>query len=202
MRDDRPDGLPLFHGDGLMIQQSGKYPGKIREAGKEYRMLYRRSFFGALAGLAAAWLLWYSGFEGRVKAGETPPAGPNRTGIVSWEEARSHTGDWGEMRFYFEGETFGTTQNLAAMAVIKPGQSLHPAHRHAEEEYLIITEGSGVWILNGKEHPAKKGDVLYTEPWAWHGLVNTGQDPLTFFVVRWNSKGVTPPSEPAGDHGK
>ncbi len=125
-----------------------------------------------------------------------------KTGIVRWDDARANQADWGEMRFYFLGETFGTTNALTAFAVIKPGESVHPAHRHAEEEYLVVTEGSGTWHLAGKEIAAKKGDVLYVEPWVMHGLVNTGDKPLTFFVVRWASKGVTPVPEPAGDHGR
>lgn len=128
--------------------------------------------------------------------------GPLKSQVVTWDDAPSNVGEWGEMRSHFRGETFGTTEALAALTVVKPGQALHPAHRHVEEEYLLITEGSGVWHLDGREFPAKKGDVLYVEPWVMHGLVNTGTEPLTFFVVKWNSKGVALPPEPAGDHGR
>jgi mannose-6-phosphate isomerase-like protein (cupin superfamily) len=121
---------------------------------------------------------------------------------MSWQEARSHLDKWGEMRIYFTGETFGTTNLLAAAAVVKPGESVHPAHRHAEEEFLILTQGSGRWHLDGKEFPASQGDVLYVAPWIMHGLVNTSKEPLTFFVVRWNNKAIKPPPAPVGDHGK
>ncbi|MBI1387310.1 MAG: cupin domain-containing protein [bacterium] len=124
------------------------------------------------------------------------------TGVISWDDARVVEGDWGEMRIFGEGETYGTTQNLAAAAVVKPGMAVHPAHRHAEEEYLVLAKGSGMWRLNGKEFPAKEGDVLYVEPWAMHGLLNTGDEPLTFFVFKWNSKGVPAVPEPEGDHGR
>ncbi len=109
---------------------------------------------------------------------------------------------WGEMRTYFTGETYGTTNMFTAVAVVKPGEAVHPAHRHAEEEFLAVSEGTGVWHLNGQELPARKGDVLYVEPWVFHGLVNTGSVPLTFFVVRWNNQGIAPPPAPAGDHGR
>jgi mannose-6-phosphate isomerase-like protein (cupin superfamily) len=106
------------------------------------------------------------------------------------------------MRTYFRGETRGTTNAFVAIAVVRPGQAVHPAHRHAEEEYLVITEGSGRWHLDGKEFPATKGDVLYASPWIMHGLVNTGDTPLTFFVAKWSSKGVAAPPAPAGPHGR
>lgn len=125
-----------------------------------------------------------------------------KTHVFPQSGAQVNQGEWGEMYVYTNGETFGTTENFSAIAVIKPGQAVHPAHRHAEEEYLIITEGSGMWHVDEKEFPANKGDVLYTEPWAWHGLVNTGDTPLTFVVVKWNSKGVPKVAEPEGSHGK
>jgi mannose-6-phosphate isomerase-like protein (cupin superfamily) len=125
-----------------------------------------------------------------------------RSRVMTWDEAKARVAGWGEMRTYFTGETYGTTNLLAATAVVKPGESVHPAHRHAEEEFLVIAEGSGVWHLDGKEFPARKGDVLYVEPWIFHGLVNTGAEPLTFFVVRWNNKAIAAPAAPPGDHGK
>jgi mannose-6-phosphate isomerase-like protein (cupin superfamily) len=162
-----------------------------------------KSLFRPLAGqilaatlVAGAWLTLASGqSKGR-------PPGPIGSKVVSWADASSHVSDWGEMRTYFRGETHGTTGAFAAVAVVKPGESVHPAHRHAEEEYLVITEGSGRWHLDGKEFPATKGDVLHVAPWVMHGLVNTGTTPLTFFVAKWSSKGVSPPPAPPGPHGR
>ena len=71
---------------------------------------------------------------------------------------------------------------LVATAVVQPGKAVHRAHRHAPEEYLVVTEGTGVWHLDGKEFPAKPNDVLYVEPWVYHGLTNTGEKPLTLTI--------------------
>lgn len=116
--------------------------------------------------------------------------------IVGWEEARQHQADWGQMRFYFTGETSGSKNVLTAVAVVEPGKSVHKAHRHAEEEYLAIIEGTGTWSLDGKETSAKRGDVLYVAPWVYHGVTNTGDKPLIFLVVRYSSKGVPVPPRP------
>ena len=121
---------------------------------------------------------------------------PLESQIVGWDEARSHVADWGEMRRYFTGETFATKDVLVAAAVVEPGKAVHRAHRHPHEEYLILVQGSGTWSLDGKESPAEKGDVLYVEPWVYHGLVNTGDEPLIFAVVRYNGKGVPVPPRP------
>ena len=42
-----------------------------------------------------------------------------------------------------------------------------------------------------------RGGHVYTEPWVYHGLTNTGTEQLIFVVVRCNSKGVTVPPCPA-----
>jgi mannose-6-phosphate isomerase-like protein (cupin superfamily) len=119
-----------------------------------------------------------------------------RSQVVRWDDARSNRADWGQMRRYFTGETFATKDVLAAVAVVEPGKAVHRAHRHAQEEYLLVVEGSGTWSLDGKESPARRGDVLYVEPWVYHGLTNTGDTRLVFAVIRYNGKGVEPPPRP------
>ncbi len=119
-----------------------------------------------------------------------------RSMVVSWDQASKHEGDWGEMRRYFFGETYATKNVLVAAAVVKPGKAVHRSHRHAEEEYLILVSGEGMWQLGEKQFPAKQGDILYVEPWVYHGLTNTGSKPLIFAVVRYNPKGVEIPQRP------
>jgi mannose-6-phosphate isomerase-like protein (cupin superfamily) len=129
-------------------------------------------------------------------AAADPQPKPLKSGIVSFADAKANQADWGEMRRYFTGETSGTKDVLTAVAIVKPGKAVHRAHRHAQEEYLILVEGSGTWSLDGKESPAKRGDILYAEPWVYHGLTNAGTEPLIFVVVRFASKGVQVPPRP------
>ena len=133
------------------------------------------------------------------------PSGEGRSGgepnllksqVIGWDAASLNQADWGQMRIYFRGETQGTKDVLTAVAVVEPGKAVHREHRHAQEEYLILVAGSGTWSLAGKEFPASRGDILYAEPWVYHGLTNTGSEPLIFVVVRYNPKGVKLPPRP------
>ena len=117
--------------------------------------------------------------------------------IVAEKDALREDFNWGSLYSYYRTETFGTKDVLAAVAVIKPGREIHPPHQHAEEEYLMVVAGNGTWSLNGKERPAKTGDMQYAAPWDLHGIKNTGRTPLRFVVWKWNSKGVPPMMQPA-----
>lgn len=124
------------------------------------------------------------------------PAADLESRIFRQAEARKSAGDWGTIRIYTDEitPTYGTDGMLTAELEFLPGKQLQPPHRHAEEEFQYIIEGNGTWFLNGKEHPLKPGDLMYSKPWDLHGLSNTGTTPLRFFVVKWSSKGVEKPT--------
>lgn len=120
------------------------------------------------------------------------------------DSAQAIIDTWGQMDIYTSGdtETFGTQNMFTALTDVLPGKSVHPSHRHGEEEFLVITRGTGIWSLKGESIPAKTGDMIYADPWDFHGLVNTGSDTLTFFVIKWKNKLIDIPAEPEGNHGK
>jgi mannose-6-phosphate isomerase-like protein (cupin superfamily) len=125
------------------------------------------------------------------------PNGSRASAIVSRANAKQETFGWGKMYTYFAGENFSAKDDLAAVAVIEPGQQIHPPHQHADEEYLLVVSGDGTWNLKGETRPAHAGDMLYAAPWDLHGITNTGTTPLTFVVWKWASKGVDAPAAPA-----
>lgn len=105
---------------------------------------------------------------------------------------------WG--KFYLltqeTASTYGMENMMSGIAEINPGEQIHPPHVHGEEELLLVFEGQGTWSIKGKESVAKAGDMMYSEPWDEHGIVNTGTETLKFFFVKWNSKGVDKVKKP------
>ena len=116
--------------------------------------------------------------------------------ILSRNDVAPDAADWGTFRAYFTDDTPATTSHLTGVAVIKPGMEIHPPHRHAEEEVLMVIRGEGTWSLLGEDRPARAGDILYTKPWDIHGIRNTGTTDLEFVVVKYNPAGIPSPLDP------
>ena len=119
---------------------------------------------------------------------------------MSQEEAIAEEYEWGTLLTYYQdAETYGTRGILVAVAVIKPGHEIHPPHQHAEEEFMMVMEGKGVMYVGEERIPTRKGDLLYTSPLGLARHQDTGTEPLTFVVFKWNYKGVPPPLKPSED---
>jgi quercetin dioxygenase-like cupin family protein len=118
--------------------------------------------------------------------------------IFSFADARTSKGEWGEIHLYTEDATptFGTQSMLTASLTFLPGKQLQAPHQHADEEFQYVIEGEGTWSLNGKEQPLKAGDLMYTRPWDWHGIRNSSDHPLRFFVFKFRARGVADPPKP------
>ncbi|RDV26606.1 cupin domain-containing protein [Alteromonas aestuariivivens] len=126
---------------------------------------------------------------------QTQPV-PLATSVVTLSQAQMEQLSGSVFYQYFAGQTYGTEDTLVGVAVIEPGQEIHPPHQHAEEEFLMVIEGAGIWTLNDETFTAQAGDILYAAPWDLHGVLNSGDKPLKFVVFKWNNKGVAAPAEP------
>jgi mannose-6-phosphate isomerase-like protein (cupin superfamily) len=74
---------------------------------------------------------------------------------------------------------------LAAEITLPPGASIGYHQHEGETEYFIFIEGAGTVDDNGTEVPVGKGDVMVTGNGAYHGVKNSGIDPLVFnaFII-------------------
>lgn len=118
------------------------------------------------------------------------------TGVMPRAEAEVDKGDGWTFYRYFTGSSFGVERTLTGMAVIEAGREIHPPHVHADEEYLLVTQGQGEWSVKGETFSASAGDMLYAAPWDEHGVKNTGETPLVFVVFKWHSKNTPVPERP------
>jgi mannose-6-phosphate isomerase-like protein (cupin superfamily) len=133
----------------------------------------RRDFFHAAAGFAA--------MSGLLEAAgaKLPDA------VIAAGKAKVTQEPFGEQRVYFDGPTDMLKSMTAGSLLLKAGMEPHPPHQHAEEEILVITEGSGEIVIDGKTTQVGPGAMMYSAANKTHGIRNTGKTPLMFYYFKW-----------------
>lgn len=91
----------------------------------------------------------------------------------------------GKIGLYFDGATEESQSLVAGRFVIDPGKSPHPPHVHPDEEILIVESGRGEIFCEGKTTKVGPGSVMYSAPNVPHNITNTGDEPLTFYFMKW-----------------
>jgi quercetin dioxygenase-like cupin family protein len=78
---------------------------------------------------------------------------------------------------------FESPHMLVGLNAFEPGQShaLH-AHRGMDKMYLVV-EGTGVFLLEGKQLAMRAGDLLVAPDGVPHGVRNDGPDRLLVLAV-------------------
>jgi mannose-6-phosphate isomerase-like protein (cupin superfamily) len=94
---------------------------------------------------------------------------------------------FGDLRIYYDGPTDQLKAMTAGSLRLKPGMSPHPPHQHPEEEFMVITEGTGEIVVDGKTTKVGPGSMMYSAADKLHGIVNTGKTPLLFYFYKWKA---------------
>ena len=94
---------------------------------------------------------------------------------------------FGDLRIYFDGPTEMLKSMQAGSLRLNAGATPHPPHQHVEEEFMVITEGTGEISVEGKVTKVGPGSMMYCGSNALHGIVNTGKTPLLFYFYKWRN---------------
>jgi mannose-6-phosphate isomerase-like protein (cupin superfamily) len=93
----------------------------------------------------------------------------------------------GKIGIYLAGDTPASKKFVTGRFTLPAGKSPHDPHIHPEEEVMIIESGHGEILCDGKTTKIGPGSVMYTAPNAQHGITNTGDEPIVFYFVKWES---------------
>lgn len=111
--------------------------------------------------------------------------GPLPNLSMNEEESKLIKNPFGDLRIYFDGPTAMCKRMTAGSLRLNPGATPHPPHEHPEEEFMVITEGTGEILCDGKTVKVKPGAMMYCGAGKLHGIVNTGKKPLLFYFYKW-----------------
>jgi mannose-6-phosphate isomerase-like protein (cupin superfamily) len=130
-------------------------------------------------------VLKLAGFPAFAAMAAGAPGIPNAT--LSASDAKLTRESFGDLRVYFDGPTGQVKSMTAGSLLLKPGMTPHPPHEHPEEEFMVVTEGTGEITLDGKKSKVGPGSMMYAGAGRLHGIVNTGRTPLLFYFYKWKA---------------
>ena len=111
-----------------------------------------------------------------------------RDGVLNLSNVETMTGEGTQVFTHYNGPTDQLAGICAGMAILAPGASPHPPHRHPEEEFLIVSDGNGEIECDGKVIQVGPGAIMYCAGNTLHGITNTGKMPMTFYWSKWIAK--------------
>ncbi|MBI4625813.1 MAG: cupin domain-containing protein [Verrucomicrobia bacterium] len=131
--------------------------------------------------------------------GQSPaPAAPRaRLGstVFSWENLVAKPSAKGALRAVANNSTATLEVFECHITTLNPGLASHAAHKHPQEEFIIIKEGTLEVVINGKSHRAGPGSLLFYASNDFHHVRNVGDQPATYLV--FNLKTAATASAPA-----
>jgi gentisate 1,2-dioxygenase len=78
------------------------------------------------------------------------------------------------------GDPYTTPTLWAAIQYLAPREDA-PEHRHTQSAFRFVLEGEGVWtVVDGDPVAMRRGDLLLTPGWAFHGHQNVSDAPMAW----------------------
>ncbi len=130
-------------------------------------------------------LKWAAGANAMALLAETAGALPNT--VIDEKNAKLTRETFGDLRVYFDGSTPQAKSMTFGSLRLKPGMSPHPPHEHPEDEFMVVTEGTGEISVEGKVTKVAPGSIMFCAGGRTHGIVNTGKVPLLFYYCKWKA---------------
>ena len=78
------------------------------------------------------------------------------------------------------GDPYTTPTLWAAIQYLAPREDA-PEHRHSQSAFRFVLQGEGVWtVVDGDPVAMRRGDLLLTPGWAFHGHQNVSDAPMAW----------------------
>jgi XRE family transcriptional regulator, regulator of sulfur utilization len=108
--------------------------------------------------------------------------------VFDWSAVTPKEVAYGSTRQFFRAPTVTLAELEMHVTTLNAGQTSHAPHQHANEELIIIKEGTletlslGVWKRVGP------GSIIFNASNDLHGVKNVGTVPAVYHVVNWKEK--------------
>jgi quercetin dioxygenase-like cupin family protein len=127
------------------------------------------------------------------RAVESAPPEKLKSQVFEWSALQVKPTKTGARRDVFNSATV-TCKNLSChVTSVHAQQASHGAHRHVDEEVVVVKEGLIEVLINGSTYQAGPGSVCFFASNDEHGMRNIGDTPATYYVIRVISESTPAP---------
>lgn len=86
-------------------------------------------------------------------------------------------------QYWFVDRNFLDGRTLK-MSVVRPQEATHPPHKHPEDEFFFVLEGTAEIYLYGTWTQVTPYTSIYCPPNELHGIRNAGTTELKYLVIK------------------
>ena len=86
-------------------------------------------------------------------------------------------------QYWFADKDFLDGRTLK-MSVVAPQESTHAPHKHIEDEFFFVLEGTATFFLDGNRTTVGAYTSLYCPSMVMHGISNAGDTELKYLVIK------------------
>jgi quercetin dioxygenase-like cupin family protein len=134
---------------------------------------------------------------GVVAYAQDKPAAVLKSTVFDWNSFPVRTTDVGVSRQVVRQPTITLDELEMHVTTLNAGLASHAPHRHANEELLILKEGTLEALVDGQWKKVGPGSIVFQASNSCHGVRNVGTTPATYHIVNWSSPGKLTTNGPA-----
>jgi mannose-6-phosphate isomerase-like protein (cupin superfamily) len=86
-------------------------------------------------------------------------------------------------QYWFADKDFLDGRTLK-MSVVAPNEATHAPHKHIEDEFFFVLEGTANFYLDGESITVGPYTSLYCPSMQMHGISNAGETQLKYLVIK------------------
>ncbi|MBI9039895.1 MAG: cupin domain-containing protein [Lutibacter sp.] len=86
-------------------------------------------------------------------------------------------------QYWFADKDFLDGRTLK-MSVVAPNEATHAPHKHIEDEFFFVLEGTAKFYLDGESISVGPYTSLYCPSMQMHGISNAGETQLKYLVIK------------------
>lgn len=105
--------------------------------------------------------------------------------VFHWADLKPAPTRQGERRAVFDASTPTLAEFECHITTLNPGESPHPPHHHADEELMIVKEGTLAALQGDQTNIVTTGGIIFEVSNELHGLRNIGTNRATYFVFKF-----------------